>query len=269
VNKLAISNIAWEQHDDPAMLAMLLAAGVSGIEVAPTKVWPDLQLAGIPQAEAYRRQLADAGFAIPALQAILFGRPELQVFDSTCHSDFLAHIAHIAELAQALGARVLVFGAPNNRRRGQLAQPEAMEVATEFFSQAAELCTQSNCCIGLEHNPVEYGCDFVTNVADARQLVDSVDHPGLQLHLDAAGIHLCGGDMATVIRQAGPFVHYHISEPGLAPLAGGEVDHGLACEAVRQLDYDGWLSIEMKPTDSFERLRQSVELAKSWAIPPQ
>lgn len=143
-----------------------------------------------------------------------------------------------------------------------------MEVAADFFRRAAELCVRRNCCIGLEHNPVEYGCDFVTNVADARQLVDSVAHPGLQLHLDAAGIHLCGGDLATVIRQAGPFVHYHISEPGLAPLAGGEVNHEAGCATVRQLDYDGWLSIEMKPANSFEQLRQSVELARGWATPP-
>lgn len=265
MSKLAISNIAWQQHDDPQVLSMLRSNGVTGIELAPTKVWPDWQGAEVGPAEAYRRQLAGEGFAVPAMQAILFGRPDLQLFEPQCLPDFLAHIARVADLAEALGAGVLVFGAPNNRRRGQLAQIEAMDIAIDFFCRAAELCAARNCCIGLEHNPVEYGCDFISNVADARHLVDKVNHPGLQLHLDAAGIHLCGDDMTTVIRGAGAFVHYHISEPMLAPLSGGEVDHAAACDTLRQLDYDGWLSIEMKPSDTFERLQHSVQLASGWA----
>ena len=76
---LCISNIAWKTHDDPAVLASLRDAGVRGIEVAPTKIWPKWQGAGAAAATAYRRRMDDAGFALPALQAILFDRPELQL----------------------------------------------------------------------------------------------------------------------------------------------------------------------------------------------
>ena len=38
--RFAVSNIAWDRHDDPEVLALLRAHGVTGIEVAPPKVWP-------------------------------------------------------------------------------------------------------------------------------------------------------------------------------------------------------------------------------------
>lgn len=261
--KLAISNIAWDKHDDPEILSGLCDRGVRGIEVAPTKIWPEWKGANAKQAGLYKQHLSSLGLEIPAMQAILFGRPELQLFDKNSHKAFLDHIKNVADLAAGFGARVLVFGAPKNRVRGQLSMRDAMTQAADFFHQAAEICQQRHCCIGLEHNPVEYACDFVTNVADARELVDLVDHPGFQLHLDSAGIYMCGPDMSKVIRDAGKFVHYHISEPMLEAVAGGEVDHQLAAESLRVVQYTGWVSIEMKSTADTEILYQSVDEAVS------
>ena len=261
--KLAISNIAWQQHDDAEILSGLRDRGVRGIEIAPTKIWPEWQGANSEQAALYRRQLLDEGFEVPAMQAILFGRPELQVFDSSSHAAFVDHIKLVADLAAALGVKVLVFGAPKNRVRGQLSTHDAMTRAADFFRDVAEVCHSRECCIGLEHNPVEYGCDFVTNVADAKELVSRVDHPGFQLHLDSAGIHMCGPDMSDVIRSAKDFVHFHISEPMLEAVSGGEVDHRLAADTLRAVGYTGWVSIEMKLVSEINLLYQSVVKAAS------
>ncbi len=261
--KLSVSNIAWDQHDDPEILNNLRERGVTGIEVAPTKIWPEWLSANPQQATQYREKLSSEGFEIPAMQAILFGRPELRLFDQQCHKKFLDHIKKIADLAAALEAKVLVFGAPKNRVRGQLSSPEAMTRAVDFFHDAAEICHTRNCCIGLEHNPIEYGCDFITNVADAHELVNQVDHPGFRLHLDSAGIHMCGASMENVIRSAGKFVHFHISEPMLEPIMGGVVDHKNAAAALNNIGYTGWVSIEMKLVAEKEVLYQSIDKAVS------
>lgn len=261
--KLAISNIAWDQHDDHEILTGLRDRGVLGIEVAPTKVWPEWKGADPKQAALYRSKLSSLGFDIPAMQAILFGRPELQLFDRDCYDSFYDHIKVVADLAAELGAAVLVFGAPKNRVRGQLSTRDAMFQAADFFREAAEICQQRHCCIGLEHNPVGYGCDFVTNVADARELVDLVDHPGFKLHLDSAGIHMCGQSIDKVIKGAGEFVHYHISEPMLEAVAGGEVDHEQAAKSLVDIDYSGWVSIEMKQVSDTDIIYRSVARATS------
>ena len=141
--KLCVSNIAWEQHDDPEILDALRQQDVQGIEIAPTKVWPDWAGAKPAAALDYRRRMADEGFVIPSVQAIFFGRPDLVLFGNKRQSQaFIDHICYVADLAEALGARVLVYGAPKNRDRGKLSFTEAFQHAAEVLARAGEACLQ-------------------------------------------------------------------------------------------------------------------------------
>ena len=249
--KLAVSNIGWGQHDDPSTLSQLQQLGVEGIEIAPTKIWPNWNDANHKSATAYKIKMAELGFELPAMQAILFGRPDLQLFDISSHESFFEHFKLLSEIAHGLGSKVLVFGAPKNRKRNQTPYLAATEIAAEFFTKAANICAANNCAIGLEHNPVEYGCDFVTNVLDAKQLVEQINHDNFKLHLDSAGLHMCGGNISNQIKQAGEFCHYHISEPMLEPIFDGIVEHSRAFKTLNKCNYKGWVSIEMKqPTDN-------------------
>jgi sugar phosphate isomerase/epimerase len=259
--KLAVSNIAWEKHDDPVLLKKLKKQKVTGIEVAPTKVWPDWEEANELDAKRYGERMRNSGFSVPAFQAILFNKPELQLFVKESHQKILEHFKLVADLASAMGAKVLVLGAPKNRRRGQISTSDASAMAVDLLRKVGEICLQRNCCVGIEHNPVEYGCDFVTNVADARNLVDCVNHPGIQLHIDSAGVHMCGGNIESVIQQAGEFSHFHISEPMLEPVINASVDHAKFHNALKTVGYEGWVSIEMKRPETENALLESVKLA--------
>lgn len=244
--RLGISNIAWERHDDPKVFSKLRGNNVTGIEVAPTKIWPEWKDCGAKSAKAYRNLVNGEGFKIPALQAILFGKPDLQVFQAETHGKFFEHLKLIAEIAEGLGAQTLVFGSPKNRKRGAIGMTIASQMAVDFFSKAGNIFEGLDCCLCIEHNPVEYGSDYVTNVADARELVQLVNHDKFKLHLDAGGMHMCGGDIVENIKSAGFFAHYHISEPMLEPIANGVVDHQGAFKALKGINYDNWVSIEMK-----------------------
>src|SRR5262249_10878834 len=116
--RFAFSNIAWRPHDDPAIFALLRAHGVTGIEVAPTVVWPTWPAMNAADAADYRRFLSDQGFEVPALQALLYGCPQARLFDDHDGAPLLEHLALVAQIAEALGARVGVLGAPSQRDRG-------------------------------------------------------------------------------------------------------------------------------------------------------
>ena len=79
--KLAISNIAWRADEDAAALPMLRDLGVQGLEVAPTRLWPDLSTVTADDLAAARREIEAQGPPVVAMQSLLFGRPELQVLD--------------------------------------------------------------------------------------------------------------------------------------------------------------------------------------------
>lgn len=246
--KLAMSNIGWIRHDDPQVLHALHVAGVQGIEVAPTKVWPDWGNLTATRAGTYRAFLAECGFSVPAMQAILFGKPELQLFavSAAAHERLVEHIRLVADVAQALEAKVLVFGAPKARRKGELSKEQAMLRAEDIFAELGEVCAARGTCLCIEPNPVEYGCDFVTTAADALELVEHVNHPGFGLHLDAAALFMSGELLGTLLPRLLPQIrHYHISEPYLSGFDDARVPHADWLSQLASANYPHWCSVEV------------------------
>ncbi|MEM7737306.1 MAG: sugar phosphate isomerase/epimerase family protein [Deinococcota bacterium] len=247
--KLAVSNIAWPAEDDAAAYELLHAYGVRGLEVAPTRVWGSWDVSP-GQVEALRADLNARGFQCSSLQAILYSKPELTVFDGN-PSDLYKHMQHVARIASTLGAGPLVFGSPKNRRKGDRSLEEAMDEAAPVFQKIAAICLEQGVTLGLEPNPTDYTCDFLTNAADAAQFVAKVGHPGLKLHLDAAGMYLAGDDAAEMIRDYGHLlVHIHASEPFLGSLAEPQVDHASIASALHEINWQGWVSLEMRASET-------------------
>ncbi len=256
--KFAVSNIAWNLEEEAQLLPFFRQQGVTGIEVAPTKLWPEWVGATCLNARTYRSKMANEGFELPAMQALLFNKAELQLFNPACHPAFLEHISFVAELANALGVKIMVFGSPKNRKRGELSSSVAEEIAADFFRKAGALCLERNCALAIEPNPAGYECDFITNVAEAKHLVETTDHEGFQLHIDSGAIYMNGGDIGDILGKAGEFSHYHISEPQLAPICNGVVNHARGLSSLTKLSYKGWHSIEMKKPISQQDLVYSV-----------
>ncbi len=202
--KLAFSNIAWTPHDRPDVLKLLRGHGFTGIEVAPTKVWPEWQGATVAAAKQYRASLEAEGFVVPALQAVLFARPEARLFDHDGERALTEHLTHVADLAGALGAKAVVLGAPRQRTRGELSIGEAMSRAADVLRPLAKIYAERGTCLCIEPNPRRYACDFVINAAEGVELVRRIDHPGFGLHLDAAGMFLEEDDLARGVERGGP-----------------------------------------------------------------
>lgn len=246
--KLAISNIAWTADDDARAQIVLRDMGVSGLEVAPTRAWPRPAEVSNSDVEVYRQRAEAAGFEIVAMQALLFGRDDLTIFESEAkREETLSYLSAVFVLAGTLGARALVFGSPRNRRTGGLPRREVEGIAVPFFRAAADAAAQCGTTLCLEANPVEYGCDFLTTSAQCIELLETVDSEGLALHLDTAAMTMAGEHTGDAIRAAAPWLrHFHISEPQLAPVGSGGVNHQAFAAALASVGYSGWLSIEMR-----------------------
>lgn len=261
---LSLSNIAWDAPEHEQVLALLNRHQVNGIEVAPTKFWPEWQAASTGAALEIAAQLRDQGFAIPALQSILFGKPELTVFgDAGSRQALVEHIGFVAELAQALGARCLVFGSPKNRDPGSLEAEAAFDMAADVFHRIGEVCARCEVQLCIEPNPQAYDCHFMSSWKEVLEMVDQVDHPGIGLHLDTACIELEGDDVVEAINTCrGKISHFHITEANLGDLSDPQLDHARYAAALKAIDYSGWRSIEMRrsehPLHSIERSLQRV-----------
>lgn len=246
--KLAISNIAWPLEDTPAVADVMAEFGITGVEIAPTIRWPHPLEAGDEEIKAYRRTWNDRGIEIVAMQALLYGRPDLTLFESReQRRETLAYLRRIMRLGSLLGAGPLVFGSPKNRRVGQQPPAEIEAMAVSFFRAAGEAALEEGVVLCIEPNPVDYGCDFITTAEQGRALVETVGSAGFGLHLDAAGMTLSRDALIpTLERCADRLCHFHISEPFLGPIGEGAVDHDTLAATLRRLGYSHWTSVEMR-----------------------
>ena len=247
-SRLSVSNLAWPVTEDEAVATLLLDHGASGVEIAPGKVWPESPAVPEHDAAKYAQFWRTHGLQIVAFQAILFGRPQLSLFaEGADPRDFHAHMVAMGELAAATSARVLVLGAPANRRRGPLPFEAALRQAAVILRPIAQDLAQYDVRLCIEPNPPRYGCDFITTAAEAVLLSEAVDQPNFGIHLDAAALILSGETTGKALRNVLPHVHhFHISDIDLAPLGTTDAaPHAQLGRTLRDGGYRGWFSIEM------------------------
>ncbi len=259
--KLGLSNLAWPGADAFDRLAAL---GAAGIEVAPTRIAPWDALTPATLA-AYRRAAEAAGLTIPSLQSIFYGLPGAQLLgDTAAFAAMREHMRRVAVIAASLGARIAVFGAPNNRRRFALPEPDAEALAAERLHALGDIAAPAGLTIALEPVPPEYGGDTLTHAAAALRVVQAAAHPAVRLHLDTACALLAHDSIAAAIAAAGPtLAHFHAQEPGLAPFATPRAEHQAAATALRAAAYPGWIILEMREQPNpWPAIEQALQYAR-------
>jgi len=261
--RLGVSNLAWAPGATAAALSMLARLGVRGVEVAPTRIadWDRLDVAA---ARDYRRRVEDAGLQVCSLQAILFGRPDVQLLADPAAFDRLTeHMRQVAEVAQTLGAGVAVLGAPRNRARGALPLEDAEALAADRLRVLGGITEPAGLAIGLEPVPAQYGADFMLRAAEVRRVVALTGHSAVGAHLDCACVMLGGDDIGTEVAATGAgLLHYHAAEPDIGPFDAPVCAHSEAAAALNGVGYAGWTVIEMREQPSgLDAVERAVRFA--------
>jgi sugar phosphate isomerase/epimerase len=114
--KLSISNIAWSQDLDDAIYNLLQSEGLDGIEIAPTRIYPEAPYSHTDDAVAWSSQLSKKyQLAVSSMQSIWYGRTE-NLFRSVQERTALLDYTKMAiDFAAAINCHNLVFGCPRNR----------------------------------------------------------------------------------------------------------------------------------------------------------
>jgi D-psicose/D-tagatose/L-ribulose 3-epimerase len=263
--KLAVSNIAWPTTEDPAAWDMMRDLGISHLEMAPTRHWPDLARVSERDARAMAERLDEQGIAVCAFQAILFGQPQLQLFGDDHGHDCRVYLKAVCRLAGWMGARAIVFGSPKNRLRGDLSPVEAMTHAVDFFREIGEAAAAAKTILCLEANPAAYGGDFLLTVAETAELAHRVNSPGVAINFDMGEQAMHQAEAAAnVVAHAGVIGHFHASEPMLEPFDATRRAHHEAADALRRIGYAGVVSLEMKaPPAGLSAVRSALQHLQS------
>lgn len=250
--RLAVTNLAWPAGEDDEAASILERGGVEGVELALTRYWMDPADASADEIADVGRAWRARGFEVVALQSLLYGQPHLRLFDDAVRAALLDRLIALGRAAEELGAPVMVFGSPKQRRRGLLPESDALRWAAQFFSDVAT-ALPDGVAIVVESNPEQYGCDFLTSPDQVLDFVREVDHPAVRLHLDLACAHLAGTDPVGAAAEFGAVAaHVHASEPELRPLGdSGALDHDAAGDALRSVAYSNAVCAEVLSGDDW------------------
>lgn len=263
MTSLAVSNIAWTNEEEPAIAKKLQELGITKVEIAPTKRWDDPTKATPEQIAEYINWWKQYEIDIVAFQSMLFARPDLKIFESKdLRDEALEYLSQFLRLAGVMGAKRLVFGSPKNRQRGVVSVEEAYNIATEFFSRLGAIAESYGTKLCIEPNAPQYNCDFITTASEGSSFVRGVKSPGIGLHLDTACMALASDNLGDSIRENGDILeHFHVSAPMLDRVYDrDDVDYESAAKALKDINYDKVISIEMRPGDIGENVAR-VEAA--------
>lgn len=253
--KLSISNIGWSAEQDEEVYSLLKEYGFMGLEIAPTRIFPENPYDKVKEAEAWVEGLKkEYGFVVPSMQSIWFGRQEKLFGTEGERWALVEYTKKAIDFAEAINCNNLVFGCPRNRVIPDDADPE---VGVRFFKEIGDYAHAKGTVIGMEANPPIYNTNYINDTISALELIAKVDSKGFLLNLDL-GTMIQNGEPVEELRGKVKYInHVHISEPGLKPIEERKL-HTQLRDLLEAEHYQGFVSIEMGKTEDIQIIEKAL-----------
>lgn len=258
--KLSISNIGWSEENDVSVYTMMRNNGFTGLEIAPTRIFPEQPYSKLDDARAWANEMkSEKGFVVPSMQSIWYGRNEKLFGSEEERSTLMDYTKKAIDFAEAIGCMNLVFGCPRNR-----SIPEGVDekIAIRFFKRIGDYAAEHGTVVGMEANPPIYNTNYINDTASALELIEKVDSDGFKLNLDVGTMIENREDVSSLKGREKQVNHVHISEPGLKSIEERQLHRELA-DLLRSCNYSGYVSIEVGKQDNVENLNRMMNYVKT------
>lgn len=257
--RLSISNIGWDTDSDASVYELMKKYGYSGLEIAPTRIFPESPYEHLKDAEKWAKELIEKeGFVVPSMQSIWFGRQE-KIFESEEERHQLIDYTKKAiDFAEVIGCKNLVFGCPRNRN---VPENGNLCIAVAFFKELGDYASEHNTVIGMEANPPIYNTNYINDTKAALELIEQVDSNGFKLNLDVGTMIQNDEAVSELEGMVHLINHVHVSEPGLK-LIEQRTLHQELMRLLFKEGYKGFVSIEMGKREDVSEIEQTLKYVK-------
>lgn len=243
-----------------------VASAVEGLDyLEPSVGW---LLCPAEDEAAFARRLAVAKAAAVASEAVNCLLPgSMKSTGPDVDEEALdAYLRTVCDRAARAGVQCIVYGSGGSRRVPEgFAPSAAAEQIAGHLGRWGVIAAAAGVTIVLEPLNVQE-CNIATSVDEAAELVRRADHPAARLLIDT--YHMgCNGEGPDAIRRAGGLIaHAHCADRnGRVPVGLGPEDQRPYFRALKDIGYDGRLSIEAKIDDLDAELPEAVRrLREQW-----
>jgi sugar phosphate isomerase/epimerase len=247
--KFALCNEMFENRPVAEVCSVAGRLGYHGIEIAPFTLARSAADVTSRQRKEIRQAVAEHGLEIVGLHWLFVGPTGLHMTtpDEAVWRKTRDYLSCLLDLCNDLGGKALVVGSPRQRNilPGQTFDG-AWKRAVDLFAAVLEKAAQLDVTLCIE--PLSrQETDFINTVEQGLKMVREINHPSFKLHLDVKAMCSEQKSVAEIIRsvRAEDIGHFHVNDPNLYGPGMGDVDYGPIAEAVRDIGYDKWLSVEV------------------------
>ncbi len=246
--KYAICNETFGDWPLERALRYATDAGYRGWEVAPFMLADDIRLFDAAARAAYRETVESAGMEIIGLHWLLAKTEGLHLTtpDAETRQRTADYLIELVRLCHDLGGNVMVFGSPQQRNLAD-GQPmeQAMANAAEVVQKVVPALETHHVQIALEPLGPQEG-NFLNTADEARELQAMIGSDQVGLHLDVKAMSTETIPVPELIRRhADAMLHFHANDPNRQGPGMGDVDFRPIFKALREIDYSGWVSVEV------------------------
>ena len=248
--RIALCNEVLAEMPLQRQCAYAAALGYDGLEVAPFTLDASPEKISTAQAAKIRATVEASGLVVTGLHWLLVKPDGLSLTDpdAAVRARTLEVMMHLTGLCAELGGAVLVHGSPRQR---QIAPGESHQIALarlrDALAQVAFAAARTGVIYCIE--PLSRKeTSLVNTVAEAADLVRSIDHPNLRTMIDcsAAGQTESESIPALIDRwlPTGLIAHLQVNDPNRRGPGQGEMKFAPIMAALKRHDYAGTIAVE-------------------------
>ncbi len=246
--KFAICNEIFQGWKIEETLAQAAKAGYDGVEIAPFTLANSVTDISSDERQRIRDAAARNSIEIAGIHWVLV-KPEglyMNHPDRSIRERTADYFCELVDFCADLGGTRMVVGSPKQRNIMPGVSPEqAREWAGETFRNAVRHGEARGVTLCFE--PLASAeTNFINTAAEAIQFVQRLNSQKFKIILDVKAMCSESKPIPRIIRESWPhFAHFHANDKNLKGPGFGEVDFRPIAAALKEVGYDGFVSVEV------------------------
>lgn len=245
--RFAVCNEMFEKKDIEWVFEFAAKTGFSGVEIAPFTLGESVTEIPAKRRKEIREAAKKHGVEIVGLHWLLVSPKGLcmNCLDDEVRTRTLEYFKALIEFCADIGGSVMVIGSPKQRNVPDgVPHDRIWRLTRQFLTDCLPVAKRRAVTLCLE--PLSRGeTNFITTAADGIKMIEEIRSPHLKLHLDVKAMSDEARPIEGIIESArGYLTHFHANDPNRKGPGFGETDFVPIFRALKQIDYNGYVSIE-------------------------
>lgn len=222
--------------------------GYDAVEVAPFTLAKYVTEISPARRAEIRAAAAKAGVAISGIHWVLVQADGMYLTspDAATRERTAQYFCDLVDFCADIGGKVIVVGSPKQRNLQDGVTPEqGWRWAQEVFRPAVRVGEQRGVTICFEPLPAE-DTNFVNTAEEAVRFTRELGSANFKVILDVRAMSHEAKPVPQILRESwGAFAYVHANDKNLKGPGFGAVDFGPIAAALREVGYDGVVSVEV------------------------